>query len=40
VAELVAQRTDKPLLLTLCVLDESPETFKGVMDGLASVAIW
>lgn len=28
------------LLLTLCVLDESPEVFKAVMDGLASVAIW
>lgn len=40
VAEMVAARSDKPLLLTLCVKDDSPEVFKAVMATLDTVAIW
>jgi proteasome assembly chaperone 3 len=40
VAEMVAARCDKPVLLTLCVKDDSPEVFKSVMSSLATIAIW
>jgi hypothetical protein len=40
VAEMVAARSEKPLLLTLCVKDDSPEVFKAVMATLDTVAIW
>lgn len=40
VAEMVAARCDKPLLLTLCVKDDSPEVFKAVMSKLQTIAIW
>jgi len=40
VAEMVSSRCDKPVLLTLCVKDDSPEVFKAVMAALATVAIW
>jgi hypothetical protein len=40
VAEMVAAKCEKPLLLTLCIKDDSPEVFKAVIATLATVAIW
>lgn len=40
VAEMVSAKCDKPVLLTLCVKDDSPEVFKAVMATLQSIAIW
>jgi hypothetical protein len=40
IAEMVAAKCDKSLLLTLCVKDDSPAVFKAVMATLTTVAIW
>ncbi len=40
VAEMVAAKGDRSVLLTLCVKDDSPEVFKACMATLATVAIW
>ena len=40
VGEMVAAKCSKPVLLSLCVQDDSPEVFKAVMTTLAAVAIW
>ena len=40
VGEMVAARCEKPVLLTLCIKDDSPEVFKETIATLETIAIW